>query len=234
MAEGGQESRWGNEDTVGIRALLVISFPSYHLCCCMQNWVHSLSLSFFCLSFQARISPQVIAQLYLIHWVTVAYGKQLYFLFAHHHPSAFTPRLAQQVHVRTPPPENSRWHMPAQAKTSGCVTWPLKDSQLAPSLSPATTALGYMSCGYNRPPHPLPTRGFCCFSATLIYGSAGRAAGTAGWLPSNSLTQSFTAYIESAGCVCMCTLPERCLLDSPADFFLQGQHRLGQASIMEE
>lgn len=55
-------------------------------------------------------------------------------------------------------------------------------------------------------------RAFCCFSATLIYGSAGRATGVAGWLTSSSLTQSFTAYIGSGGHVCVCvarTVPVR-------------------------
>lgn len=37
MAEGGQESRGGNEDTVGIKALFVISFSSYPPCRSMQS-----------------------------------------------------------------------------------------------------------------------------------------------------------------------------------------------------
>ena len=92
--------------------------------------------------------------------------------------------------------------MVAQAQMSGRVPGPLDDRQLAPSLFfPSTTALESTSSGYN--PRP-PPRAFCCFSATLIYGSAVRATGAAVWLTSSSLTQSFTAYIGSAGCVCVC------------------------------
>lgn len=109
-----------------------------------------------------------------------------------HPSSSFTPCLAQQVHGRT-----LLW------RTQG-DTWLHGHRWLAVSLGPSLQLP--VGPRHSRPPAEgckhHPPRALCCFTVTLIYGSAARVTGTAGWLTSNSLTQSFTAYIGSFRCVC--------------------------------
>lgn len=136
-----------------------------------------LSLSLFCLSFQARISRRL-----LLNSISSTESQ------LSHMGSSSTSSLPAIILPPSHPVWPSRFtsgHLLQRTQGDTCLLRQRRvavshDSQLAPSLSPATTALGYMNCGCNHPPHPLPPRGFCCFSATLIYGSAGRAAGTAG------------------------------------------------------
>lgn len=121
--------------------------------------------SFFKCSFLSF--PLVIAQLSLIHWVTVvAYGKQHKqhcFLCAIIRPPSSHPvwpsRFVSGHFLQTT--QGDTWLLRCRWLTVslGCFTtasWP-------PSRSPSTAALGYMSCRYQHPP-----RACCCFSATLI------------------------------------------------------------------
>lgn len=190
---GVERRKWGHSWYQS--CVCIISFSSYPL----YRWMHNrkkkrifflffflfslFAPSSYCFTFPLSTEPQMSHVEKLDGW--------LHFLPA----SFFTPRLAQQVCVRTPPPESSRWHMVPQTQMSDCVPRLLDDRQL-----------------------PL-ARAFCCFSATLIYGSAVRATGATGWLASSLLTQSFTACIGNAGCVCECgTVPVR----QPAWYFFAG------------
>lgn len=143
MAEGGQEWREGNEDTVGIKALSVLNlfFLLALSIAFMQNWKGEGILLFFIFSFP--LSAQISFKLLLSSFSSTESrlslrkaGQPALFPLCLHPASFFTPRLAQQVRVRTPPPESSRWHMVAQAQMSGYVPGPLDDRQLAPSLFP--------------------------------------------------------------------------------------------------
>jgi len=83
-------------------------------------------------------------------------GKLALLPFCFHPASFFTPRLAQQVCVRTPPPESSRWHMAAQAQMSAYVPGPVDDCS-GPCqffFPPYSIALGSLCSGCKLPPTP--------------------------------------------------------------------------------
>lgn len=121
-------------------SVCIISFSSYPFHCCMQVWKGKplLFLILISSSYCSGISQP------LSHSCDVWKAGRL-------PPSCFfAPRLAQQVCVRTPPPESSRWHMVAQAQMSGCVPGPLDNRQLPP-LSPLASPL-LLEVGTNTPP----------------------------------------------------------------------------------
>lgn len=171
---------------------------------CRIEWVNAFS--FFLLSFQARISHRLLLS------SVASTESQL-----SHMGSSSTSSLPAII---LPPSSHPVWPSRFMSghllqRTQG-DTWLLRQRWVAVSLGLLKTdswplhfsplQLHWGTWAEGRSPNPPPPRAFCCFSVTLIYCSAVRAAGTAGWLPSNSLTLSFTAYIGSAECVCVCVL----------------------------
>lgn len=233
MAEGGQELRGGNGDTVGIKALSVL-YPFLLILSVAVVRIektafflkfHTLTFPFtYCSAFSHRLSHRCHK------WKEL--DSELYFLFACMLPPSHPvwPSRFVSGHLLRGA-QGDTWFLRHRWVTASLGL--LMTTSCPPRFSPSMTELGSLSSWYKRPPWA-----FCCFCATLIYGSAVRATGAAGWLTSSSLTQSFTACVGNAVrvCVpvCVSVQSEQRLLDGPPDIFLQGQQRLGQASIMEK
>jgi len=177
MAEGGQQWRGGNEDTVGLKALSVVRpFLLILLYGWMWNWKGERFLDLFfsfslCLNFLQVMTLPLSLSLSLAH-TSHSYGvRKVGFLALLPPPpplpSSFTLRLAQQVEVRTPPPESSRWHMVAQPHMSGCS--PPPGLLMAASWPPSPPYSSPRAVGTTPPPPPL-AGAFCCFGVTQISG----------------------------------------------------------------
>lgn len=198
---GVERRKWGHSWYQS--SVCIISFSSYPLYCCMHNWTKEGILFFptLCSNFLSVIA--------LLFSYSVSHRCHMW------KPGSLAPHpLSLLLHTLSGPaglcPDTSSRELKVTHGSSDTDDWLCPQASWRPPVAPAGT--------------------FCCFSATLIYGSAVRATGATGWLTSSLLTQSFTACTGNAGCVCVCgTVPVR----QPAWYFLQGQQRLGQASIME-